>query len=174
MVIGGIAIIARGVRRMTIDIDVVVRGGDATIEELLAGCAAHGIEARVDDAAAFARRTLVLLLRHEATGVELDVSLGWSGFEREALEARSEVAYGAVVVPMSAPEDLMIFKAIAGRPRDIADLEALLLLHPKVDLPRVRRRVGELAELAEAPELCDGLETALAKAARVRKSSRGG
>jgi hypothetical protein len=175
MIIGGIAVIARGVRRMTTDIDAVVRGDSTTIRELSEALARHEIEPRIRDAAAFARRNLVLLVRHEPTGVDLDVSFAWSTFEHEAIEACSEVLYGKVKAPMAAPDDLMIYKAVAARPRDLADLEALLLIHPSVDLSRVRRRVAELAALAEAPELSDSLEAAIAKtrAAATRARRRG-
>ena len=54
---------------------------------------------------------------------------------------------------MARAEDLVIFKAIAGRPKDMDDAEALLLLHPDIDVDRVRRVVRVLAELAELAEL---------------------
>lgn len=49
MVIGGIAIIARGVRRFTTDIEAAVRGDAARPEQLLQTLAAHGIEPRIAD-----------------------------------------------------------------------------------------------------------------------------
>ena len=64
MVIGGIAVIARGVRRMTTDIDAVVRGGAIEISELLRVLARHAFRPRIDDVKAFAEKNLVLLLRH--------------------------------------------------------------------------------------------------------------
>jgi len=87
MVIGGIAIIARGVRRMTTDIDAVVRGDRVELVALLRFLAQSKIVPRIDDIHAFASESLVLLLRHEPTGVELDVSMGWTAFEHEAIAA---------------------------------------------------------------------------------------
>ncbi|HEY6558795.1 MAG TPA: hypothetical protein VI072_16035 [Polyangiaceae bacterium] len=78
MVIGGIAIIAHGVRRFTTDIDAAVHGDAIRPEELLEIFESHGIEPRIRNAASFARENLVLLLRHRATGVDLDVSFAWS------------------------------------------------------------------------------------------------
>ena len=70
-VIGGIAVIARGVRRFTTDIDVAVRGDAISVELLLQNLAAFSIVPRIDDAVSFAEANLVLLLRHEESGVDL-------------------------------------------------------------------------------------------------------
>lgn len=164
MIIGGIAVIARGVRRFTTDIDAAVRGDAITIERLLTVLAPHGIAPRIEGAAAFAQENLVLLLRHVPTGVDLDVSLAWSPFEQEALAASTKASFGRVRAPMSTPEDLVVFKAIAGRPKDVEDAEGLLVLHPSIDIARTRQRVAELAELAEAPELVQSFDAMAARA----------
>lgn len=164
MVIGGLAVVARGVRRMTTDIDAVVRGDAAKLEGVVAALAEQAIEPRIDDALAFARKNLVLLLRHEPTEVQLDLSLGWTTFEHEALAVRSDARFGRVSAPFARAEDLVIFKALAARPKDIDDATALLVLHGDIDLARVRRRVRELAELAEEPGLAQGLEAVIAAA----------
>ncbi len=158
MVIGGIAVIARGVRRMTTDIDAVVRGDRTSPGALLRALANHGIVPRIENAEAFALETFVLLLRHEPTGVEFDVSLAWTAFEHEALEARTDAKYGSVMAPMARAEDLVLYKAFAARPRDIEDATTLLLMYRDIDLTRVRRRLGELAALADRPALVTGLE----------------
>ena len=152
-VIGGIAVIARGVRRFTTDIDVAVRGDAVSIEALLETLAKFAIAPRIADAAAFAEANLVLLLRHQETGVDLDVSLAWSAFEHDALATSTLASFGRVRVPMCTPESLLVFKAIAGRPKDTEDAEALLALYPDIDRARARARVAELAALAEVPEI---------------------
>jgi hypothetical protein len=171
MVIGGIAIIARGVRRMTTDIDVVVRGDETTPAAMLRALATRRIVPRIADAEAFARERLVLLLRHRPTGVDVDLSFGWTTFEHEALEARSDATYGSVVAPMARAEDLVIFKAMAARPKDIEDATALLLMYKEIDVGRVRRHLAELAELADEPSLTSGLEAAIKLASAGRPSA---
>lgn len=162
-VIGGIAVIARGVRRFTTDIGVAVRGDAISVELLLQNLAAFSILPRIDDAVSFAEANLVLLLRHQESGVDLDVSLAWSGFEHEALSTSTMTSFGRVRAPMCTAESLVVFKAIAGRPKDIEDAEALLTLHPDIDRERARRRVAELSVLAEAPELLDAFERLLGR-----------
>ena len=158
MVIGGIAVIAHGVQRMTTDIDAVIRGDALKVAALLEILGKHRIVPRVRNAKAFAAKNLVLLMRHQSTEVDLDLSLGWTAFEREAIAARASTRYGKVFAPMARVEELLVFKAIAGRAHDIDDAVTLLTLYPHVDLKGVRSRVVALADLAEAPELILGLD----------------
>ena len=171
MIIGGIAVIARGVRRMTTDIDAVVLGDAVHARDLLRVLARHAVRPRIEEAEADAEKNLVLLLRHVPTGVDLDVSLGFTDFEREAIESSTPASYGQASYPMARPEDLVVFKALAARPKDIEDAAALLLMHPAIDLANVRRRLGELAALAEEPALLEGLEQVIARTRAVRKTA---
>jgi hypothetical protein len=158
MIIGGIAIIARGVRRFTTDIDAAVRGDAIHSDELVATLEKHEIVPRIEDALSFAQTNLVLLARHAPTGVDLDISFAWSAFEHDALAACTPTRFGRVRVPLCLPEHLVVFKAIAGRPKDMEDAEALLALYPDIDIARVRRRVAELAALADAPEVLEAFD----------------
>ncbi len=169
MVIGGIAIIARGVRRFTTDVDAVVRGDAIAPRELLDVLDGHRIVSRIPNPVSFAEANLVLLVRHAPTGVDLDVSFAWSAFEHDALAASTPTRFGRVRVPMCAPADLVVFKAIAGRPKDLEDAESLLVLYPDIDVARVRRRVAELTRLAEAPHLLDAFDATVAAARGTRR-----
>jgi hypothetical protein len=172
MVIGGVAVIARGVRRMTGDIDAVVQGDRLDVRQLLRVLKRHGIVPRISRAADFARANLVLLARHRRTGVDFDISFGWTSFEIEAISARVPTRYGRVEVPMARAEDLVIFKALAARPRDIEDAAALLVLYPKTNVARIRHRLGELAALAGEPVLAEGLTRVLALARAAKRPRR--
>jgi hypothetical protein len=161
MIIGGIAVIAHGVRRMTTDIDAAVRGDSIDVPALLGALAKKRIVPRIKEAEQFASESLVLLLKHEPTSVDFDVSMAWTDFEHEAIAASLVAAFGTVRAPMARPDDLVVFKAIAGRPKDIEDATALLVLYPKIDHARLRDQVKQLATLAGEPELTIGLEAAI-------------
>jgi hypothetical protein len=152
MCIGGIAVIAQGVRRTTTDIDVTLRAEGVDLNALLRRLVRHNIRPRIDDAVAFAHRSQVLLLEHTTSGVELDVSLAWLSFEHEALAAPVTINFAGVTAPAAGPEDLMIYKLFAARPQDLKDAEALLLMHrPDIDLSRVRAVLEHLGEMSDDP-----------------------
>jgi len=71
MVIGGIAVIARGVRRFTTDIDAAVRGDAIRPAKLLEVFRKHGIVPRIPDALSFADANLV---RELIGGSELELT----------------------------------------------------------------------------------------------------
>jgi hypothetical protein len=147
MIIGGVAVIASGVPRYTADIDLTVSASDEPPERIIAALRRHGIVPRIEGAAAFARERHVVLLRHEASGVPLDISLAWLPFEEEAIRASREADYAGVPVRLPRVDDLIIYKLVAARPRDVEDVERLLALHgPGLDLPRLARVVGEFAD----------------------------
>jgi hypothetical protein len=153
MVIGGIAVIARGVPRQTVDVDATVWAEAVELDALLRGLARHGIVPRTADAIEFARRQQVLLLRHELSGTPMEVSLAWLPFERDALDRATLVDFGGVRVRVAAPEDLVVYKAVAWRERDRADIERLLARHAgRIDLARVRGLVREFADALDEPE----------------------
>jgi hypothetical protein len=170
MIIGGIAVIVRGVRRLTTDIDAVVRGDAIAIGPLLRVLKRFGVAPRIANAEAFAEENLVLLVRHDPTGVDLDVSFGWTAFEHEAISASTRESFGSARILTARAEDLVIYKAMAARPKDIEDATALILMHPDIDLRRVHRRVAELAELSGDPTLVDGLEDLVQHARSIRRA----
>jgi len=154
LVIGGIAVIARGVPRVTRDIDIAFSGADVTLQGLVADLEHAGIVSRIDDALAFAAESQVLLSRHAETGVDIDVSLAWLPFELEAMAAAGSAMVGGAKLQVAQPEDLVIYKAIAWRPQDQQDVERLLALHgERMDLVRIRRHVRDLGEAMEQDRL---------------------
>lgn len=153
MVIGGVAVIASGVPRYTADIDATLSASDEPAESIIDALRPHGIAPRIEGAAAFSREHHVLLLRHEASGVPLDISLAWLPFEEQAIRTSRDADYAGVPVRLPRVDDLIIYKLVASRPRDIEDVEQLLALHgPRLDLPRVKQVVGEFADALDDRE----------------------
>jgi hypothetical protein len=153
MLIGGLAVIARGVPRLTIDIDAVIHAEGLDVDRLWAVLRDSGLEARVSDAAEIARERLVLLLRHLASGVTVDLSLGWMQFERDAMKRATTVDLDGVRVPVATPEDLVVLKAVAWRGIDRSDITELIVRHhADMDFQRIRTTLTQFFEVLEMPE----------------------
>ncbi len=79
--------------------------------------------------------------------------MAWLPFELEAIAAADIVDVGGVSIPVARAEDLVVYEAVAFRPRDQQDIERLLTLHgTNIDLARVRRIIDEFAQAMEEPE----------------------
>lgn len=165
MLIGGLAVVARGVGRTTLDVDVSVSGSGITLPTLVAALADHGIVGRVADAEAFAQHHQILLLRHRTSDVPIDLAIAWLPFELEALSAAERIELAGVSTPVETAEDLVISKLVASRPVDLVDAARLLEIHGRtLDLARLRRWVGEFAAALEDVERPKTLERILAEA----------
>jgi hypothetical protein len=161
VIIGGVAVAVVGHPRTTRDIDAVILMEDRSWESLIGLAKNAGFEARVPEPAAFARQSRVFLLRHAKTRVDVDLSAGALPFEEEVVKRASLKLLGGRPVPVATPEDLIVMKIIASRPRDIADIEGLLASNPSLDLKRVRKFVRLFADALESPERWETLERLL-------------
>jgi hypothetical protein len=171
MVIGGMAAALLGRPRLTADVDATLWIDPEELDSLLHAARREGFAERIPNALPFARKHRVLRLVHQPSAVPADLSLGALPFEESAIRRARRIRVAGVAVPVAAPEDLMVMKAVAQRPRDITDMESLLDCHPKLNLRFVRRVVKEFAETLEAPELTAGLDRLIAqwRSARSRR-----
>ena len=153
MFIGGIAVIAHGVPRQTRDIDATVWGPAIRPEQLIATLGKAKIGLRPDYSAEIAKRSQVLLMRHEPTDIDLDIAFSWFPFEREAMDSAVEIKFKGVPICIARPEDLILFKATAWRNRDRDDIERLLTLHGHtIDAERVLDLVRQISQALEEPQ----------------------
>jgi hypothetical protein len=148
-IIGGIAVIAWGFGRSTLDIDAAVAVAPSESGSLLLRLRRAGFVARIPDARAFAEENLVILVRHARTGFDVDISLAQLDFEKEALGHLQHRPFGCVQIPVPRPTDLIVYKMIAARPRDLQDVEELLARGLAVDEPRVVKLLREFDSLLE-------------------------
>lgn len=157
-IIGGVAVAIVAQPRMTKDIDVAISLDPGRLESFLETASAYNLGPRISDAADFARRQQVVLLQHQPTGINVDLTLAAIEFDYELI-ARART--GPMNLKVATSEDLIITKAVAHRPRDVADIESILNIEQNVDLERIRHWVGQFAQSLEMPELLEDLEKLL-------------
>lgn len=159
--IGGLAVQRWGEPRVTQDVDLTVLAAfgqeAAVIDVLLSAYAARDPKARD-----FALEYRVLKLR-APDGVPIDVSLGALPFEIEVLTRASPWRLSPKIeLRVCSAEDLIVYKLVAGRPRDLLDVEGVVRLRWRdLDLRRVRFLTRQFAELLESPHLLQPFEDAL-------------
>ena len=145
--IGGVALQRWGEPRETVDADLslFVEFGQ---EEPFIQTLLSQFEARIPDAARFAKENRVLLLR-SSKGVGLDVALAGLPYEALVIDRASDFEYPPqIVLRTCSAEDLVVLKAFAGRGQDWVDVERIIVRQTgKLDWNYIYEQLRPLAEL---------------------------
>jgi hypothetical protein len=126
MLIGGQAVLLHGSPRLTEDIDITLGVEPDALPVLLKACTALGLTSLPVSVVEFVAETFVLPVRHEATRLRVDFIFSSTLYERQAIARAHPVSIGGALVPFAAPEDLIIHKLFAGRPRDLEDVRGVV------------------------------------------------
>lgn len=144
-VMGGCARNAYGEPRATRDVDLVVEVDEARYPALLDAMAERGFRpaTRVGDGS---DPVPDLVLFRDDAARRIDVLFAHTSFERSALSRRQEgEPYAGVRVPVISVEDLIVYKLLADRPRDRADIDHVV---------RASRRAGRTIDWAYVERWC--------------------
>lgn len=150
--IGGQAVIRHGHVRTTEDVDITVVAtaadqGDRVINLL----SAMGLEPVADDPCAFARLSSLHRCIDADTGFGVDISFVDSPYLQQALGRALVVPTEGYPAPFLGLEDVLVHKAIAGRPQDQIDSMELMARYPGFDQAYVEHWLGEFEQVLEQP-----------------------
>ncbi len=151
MLIGGQAVLLYGEPRLTRDIDITLGVGPERAGDLVRVARAAGLVPLVEDVETFVRRTLVLPLEDPGGDFRVDFIFSFSLYERQALSRVRLVSMKGVAVRFASPEDLIVHKVLAGRPRDLEDVRNVLLKQRVLDVSYIRRWLKEFEETLPEP-----------------------
>ncbi|MCA9079689.1 MAG: nucleotidyltransferase [Planctomycetaceae bacterium] len=162
VVIGGIAVRAYAIPRPTFDIDFTVAIPRDRLFELFRDTERLGYSVAesyqqgwVDTVA---KMPLVKIRCYlQGQGVDVDIFLAENAFQRAMLERRQLVETGDGTVWIASPEDVILLKLLASRPRDLLDVQDILFTQGELDRPYMFRWADQL-------DLNDHLKAALRKA----------
>lgn len=156
---GAQAVVLYGLPRLTADVDVTVRIARGEVMPLVASLREAGFALRVADVDDFLSRTQVLPFLHVSSGLPLDLVVAGSGLEEEFLRGAKELDLEGVRVPVIRPEDLVVAKILAGRPKDLADVRGILRVQlDAIDLARIREVLLLLEEALDQSDLVSAFE----------------
>jgi len=158
-IVGGLAASILGRPRITRDIDVLAILEEDAWGTLVASGKSRGFVPRISDCVQFARESRVLLLRHEATSVEVDLVCAGIAYEEQIVHQASSRDLSTIAVRLPRPEDLIIMKAVAQRPRDVGDIEGIVDVQATLDWDYIVDLAREFAEVLDSSDILRTVET---------------
>jgi predicted nucleotidyltransferase len=159
VLIGGIALQQWGEPRYTQDVDLSIVLDMARELELVHEITSH-FAPRISNADVFALDNRVILVR-SASGCPIDISLGLPGYEEEVISRSVSVDLSPEIrgIKVCTAEDLVVMKIVAGRPRDIDDVEGIIIRQQDaLDYGYIRLKLKTFDELLETSELLERFE----------------
>ncbi len=149
MVIGGQAVLLYGEPRLTRDIDITLGVDVDHLGEVLAMVQELKLKPLPQEIESFVKETMVLPALDEHTGIRVDFIFSYTPYETGAIKRAKKVKIMGQEINIASPEDLIIHKIFAGRPRDIEDVRTVLIKNPDVDLQYIREWLKEFDESSE-------------------------
>lgn len=143
MVIGGQAVLLYGEPRLTKDIDITLGVGVDHLGEMTAIVDRLGLKYLTENVDDFVKETMVLPVIDQKSGIRIDFIFSYSPYERQAIERARKIAFGRTEIKFASLEDLVIHKMIAERPRDIEDVQSILLKNPGYDSQYIEKWLSE-------------------------------
>jgi len=162
-IIGGVAASLVGRPRMTKDVDLLVHMDDQNWAGFLQAAERAGFAPRARDPLEFAQQTRVLLLRHQASGIDIDVILGATSFENEVIQRSTVAQLHGLSIPLPTPEDLIVLKWLAHRDQDVLDVHGILDAHPNLNTAAVKSTLSSLAEYVDDFDIAAEFDALLAR-----------
>lgn len=149
MIIGGQAVLLYGEPRLTRDVDITLGVNIDRADDVLAVADELGFIPIPDDIDSFLKQTMVLPVLDNSTGIRVDFIFSFTPYEMEAIERSRKITILGQEVCFASPEDLIIHKVFAGRPRDIEDVRNIALKNRNLDAAYIRSRLGEFDAITE-------------------------
>ena len=150
MIIGGLANAIWGHPRATLDIDVTIWVLDDQIQKLLSILEEKYVF-MVEEPIEFISKTRVLPIKNNEN-LRIDIIFGALPFEKDALDRAVEVKIGNSFIKFCTAEDLILFKIISERSKDLEDVRNLLRYQrDNLDYSYLEPRIKELSDLLDRP-----------------------
>jgi hypothetical protein len=158
VVMGGIAVRFYGIPRATYDVDFTVAIERNRLPELYQSVCKLGYTVPeayetgwIDHVAGMPLVKARLYL--EGRGIDIDMFLAESRFQQQLLAHRRQDVLDGVPIWLVAPEDLILLKLIAGRPRDFADIGDIFFTQGTLDEAYLRHWAESLGTLSQLEQV---------------------
>jgi hypothetical protein len=153
-VMGGIAVRAYALPRPTFDVDFTLAISESRLPELFDRCEAIGFTVPpqyrtgwVDRIAGMPLVKAPLFLQGQ--GIDVDMFLVETPYQHEVIARRRMDDADGHSIWLVSPEDLILLKLIASRPRDLLDVGDVLFMQGQLDVEYLRRWAQKLGIKAQ-------------------------
>ena len=148
LVIGGLAVVAVGEPRTTADADALVFVSPTEAAALIHQASAAGFQVRED--VERERLATTGTMRFRRGRFQIDLITASLPFEGAAHARASFHELFGIRLPFPSPEDLILFKVLAGREKDMLDAAGVVRRHgDRLDVAYLERTLRPICELAE-------------------------
>lgn len=147
MIIGGQAVLIYGEPRLTKDIDITIGANIDKYWDILNIVQNLNLKILPKEPYKFVKDTMVLPLLDEKTGFRIDLIFSSTEYEKEALKRVNKIKIGDTYVNYVSVEDLIIYKIISGRERDLEDLKTILIKNKKIDEKYILKWLKEFEKI---------------------------
>jgi len=146
MIIGGQAVAQYGIPRFTQDIDITVGLTPEDIDHVLKAVK-QMFRVLPRNVKGFVQKTWVLPIEHIETEIRVDLIFSITPFEQNAIKKAKEIVIEDVGLRYILPEDLVVQKVIAERPRDLEDAKGILEVQGEnIDITQIEKTIKKLAK----------------------------
>lgn len=155
--IGGLAVQIRGEPRFTRDIDICVVVTLEKSQQIIKHILSRFVP-QVSGAEQLALETQILPVVIE--GIDVDVAIGLTGFEQSVIvHASLEQLAEGLLIPVCSANDLIIYKCIAGRAKDLHDISTVIERNlGKLDVAYIRQILQEFEAALATDQLLSVFE----------------
>jgi hypothetical protein len=159
-VLGGLAVRVHGIPRPTYDVDFELSVTEEQISEFFEASSRLGYEVASLYQSGWRDTVggmpLVKMATYIAIGqaIDVDVFINDTPFQQSIMQRRMQVSFEDQPLWFTTPEDLILLKLLANRPRDLGDVSDVLFVQGQLDEGYMRHWASRLA-------ITDRLENAL-------------
>lgn len=147
--IGGLAVGVHGIPRPTHDIDFTITVDRARLPEFFNAVNEIGYDVPQEFVTGWVDQVAGLALVRarqwiEGKAIDIDVFLSECQFQESLMQRRLEANIEGVSTWVASAEDIILLKLLASRPRDLGDVEDILLVQGQLDETYLRHWADEL------------------------------
>ena len=166
LVIGGIAASSLGEARITEDLDLILFIKRNEVKKFLGLVKKEDFD--FDERAQIENARITGCFRIHWNNIRLDLLCASTDFEREAYQRKIRLKFFQTEANFPTPENLIILKIVANRPKDIFDVESIAIRNwKKLDLTYLEKWIQKICDQSENMTYWKSLKRVLKYAKKV-------